>query len=133
MPSIFEQSPKPTELSRGVGKRLADRLRRDRKRASLYRATTPEAPRSLVARRPCRIHARLADNAKKRRLGRLLDQVRQHRFARRQPEHASHITKISSVIASLWITPPSRIIPCQPSSGMFGQRTPRPKSHSAAK
>src|SRR5277367_5310060 len=47
--SLFDRSPKSAELSRSLGRWCADRLRRDRKRASLHRATTFEATRSLVA------------------------------------------------------------------------------------
>ena len=57
-------------LSPGLGRRTADRLRRDRQRPSLRRPATPEAARRLVARRACRIHARLADKPNQRRLGR---------------------------------------------------------------
>src|ERR1700751_4373046 len=81
-----------------------DRLRRDRKRASLYRAATPETARSLVAGRTRRIYARATHQPSKRRLGGLLGYVRQNRLPR-QSEPTGRITKSRSVSASLWIAP----------------------------
>src|SRR5208337_761772 len=87
-----------------LGQGSADRLRRDRKRASLYRTEAPEAARSLVARRARRRHARPARHPYQRRLGRLLEQVRPKQLARKSKPPLP-ITKIRSMIASLWIAP----------------------------
>src|SRR5271157_4411538 len=83
---------------------LPDRLRRDRKRASLYRTEAPEAARSLVARRARRRHARPARHPYQRRLGRRLEQARPKQLARKSKPPLP-ITKIRSMIASLWIAP----------------------------
>src|SRR5208337_4339872 len=87
-----------------LGQGSADRLRRDRKRASLYRTEAPEAARSLVARRARRRHARPARHPYQRRLGRLLAQARPKQLARKSKPPLP-ITKIRSMIASLWIAP----------------------------
>src|SRR5208337_3298233 len=87
-----------------LGQGSADRLRRDRKRASLYRTEAPEAARSLVARRARRRHARPARHPYQRRLGRRLEQARPKQLARKSKPPLP-ITKIRSMIASLWIAP----------------------------
>src|SRR5208337_375872 len=92
-----------------LGQGSADRLRRDRKRASLYRTEAPEAARSLVARRARRRHARPARHPYQRRLGRLLEQARPKQLARKSKPPLP-ITKICSMIASLWIAPPRNFI-----------------------
>ena len=43
MPSLFEQPQEPVELSTGAGRGTADRIGRNRKRASLRRPTTSQA------------------------------------------------------------------------------------------
>jgi hypothetical protein len=101
MPSLFERSRNQLKYKDALAKESADRLWRDRKRASLYRATTPEAAWSLVARETCRISARTAHHPQKRRLRSLLGHGRQTRLARkgRKSEPANRITKSSSLIA----------------------------------
>src|SRR5208337_5020067 len=64
----------------------------------------PEAARSLVARRARRRHARPARHPYQRRLGRLLEQARPKQLARKSKPPLP-ITKIRSMIASLWIAP----------------------------
>src|SRR5208337_1153949 len=83
-----------------LGQGSADRLRRDRKRASLYRTEAPEAVRSLVARRARRRHARPARHPYQRRLGRLLEQARPKQLARKSKPPLP-ITKIRSMISLL--------------------------------
>ena len=61
-----------------IGSRAADRFGRNRKRASLCRAKTPEASRRLVACRARGTYARVADQPPERRLGSLLDRARRN-------------------------------------------------------
>ena len=49
VPSVSRRPQRPIEISRGPRRRASDRLRRNRKRASLCRAKAPEAARRLVA------------------------------------------------------------------------------------
>src|SRR5271166_4158187 len=105
MPSLFEQPQEPVELSTGAGRGTADRIGRNRKRASLRRPTTSQAARRLVARRARGIHARFADNPNKRRLGRLLEKPRPNRRPRSKPEQPPKLTKSRRLIAPLWFAP----------------------------
>ena len=72
--------------------------------AHRYSTEAPEAARSLVARRARRRHARPARHPYQRRLGRLLEQARPKQLARKSKPPLP-ITKIRSMIASLWIAP----------------------------
>src|SRR5277367_6464974 len=105
MSSVSGRPQGPIEISRGLGRRASDRLRRNRKRASLCRAKAPEAPRRLVARRARRIHARAADKPLERRLGSLLGRARRQPTYPRQSQPAKGLTKCRRVIAQLWFAP----------------------------
>ena len=102
---------------------LADRLWRNRKRASLCRAKAPEAPRRLVARRARGTHARAADQPPERRLGSLLGRARRQPARTRQSQPAKSITKCRRLIAQLWFAPASRSL-LSP-HGQYFERHPR--------